>query len=197
MNKIWFISLWLVVVTLSIFALMAYLMQWGYTYESAEHWVYDPVRCSLACADRGCVHPVRFPGLYNGLVRPQIAWLKQTGAYKQANLAVYFLGLPVLYGTAFVRGLPFKRVRTGFLWLIPFMVLLGLVAGWCCIETVLYPWGRAYLYWGATNWCVELGNALYLSLPDVYTLLFGLLIPLSAGLAVLLLGRSVLKQVFG
>lgn len=163
---------------LAITGLTAYLMEFGYEHADPVNWRYYPNQCSLRCARQGCIHRVYWPTLYHSLVKPQVSLLKQTGAYQMANLVVYFGVLPLLYVgwlvwtmRRFIRKIPLGFTLIGLLTTLPLV--------WIGMKPVCSPAGRDIAYWGATNWCVLQANRFQMSLSDIYTLLFGILIPAS------------------
>lgn len=150
----------------------------GLLYYESVHWKYYPDKCSLLCADRQCIHSVSYPTLYATLVKPQIQVLKQTGYYKAANLLLYFIVAPFIYTLTLVQLLKpvWKRMDiSGYILIGIFTCLTSAIV----IEHGIVPEFRARIYWGATDWCVQAANYFHVSLLDVYTLIFGISIPLS------------------
>lgn len=167
-----------IVATLAAMLSTAYLMQFGYQFKDPKNWQYQARQCTLQCADQGCIHHVAYPVLYRRLVQPQVDALKMTGTYKLANLLVYFIGLPLFYA-GWLTWMARSRLRRIPVWLTVIVLLITGLAGGATVNAMYTLYNRDVLYWGATNWCVLLANRFQVSLLDVYTLIFGLAIPLS------------------
>lgn len=177
---IWIYSLFFIVS----FGMMMYLGYEGVSYPQDKHWQYYTNTCSLQCADKACIHPVHYPALYRQLVQPQINLFKQTGFYKLTNLLVYFLLVPLFYtfsGVSFA----WSRIKSQSWWLTIAIGITGVFSFIGCVDTLSTSWGRLYLYWGSTMWCVNMANSYHVSLLDVYTAVFGLFVPLTVLLLLL------------